>query len=87
MIKINKDSKNVPASLNNATTQQRRDELIEVGRYIDEGKYNNRYKGRDVKSRLKALYRGKCAFCEQCIEQFHVEHFRPKRIYYWLAYS
>lgn len=87
MIKVNKDSENVPASLNNATTQKRRDELIEVGRYIDESKYNNRYKGRDVKSRLKKLYRGKCAFCEQCIEQFHVEHFRPKRVYYWLAYS
>lgn len=87
MIKIDKDLENVPPSLTSQTTKQRRDELIEIGQYISQDKYDNRYKGQDVKRRLKELYRGKCAFCEQCIEQFHVEHFRPKRIYYWLAYS
>ena len=87
MIKIDKNLENVPPSLNNKTTRQRRNELIAAGNYIDHNKYNSRYKGKDVKQRLKDLYRGKCAFCEQCIEQFHVEHFRPKRIYYWLAYS
>lgn len=87
MIKVNKDLDNVPASLDNTTTQRRRNELIEAGRYIDENTYHSRYKQSDVKQRLKTLYRGKCAFCEQCIEQFHVEHFRSKSIYYWLAYS
>ena len=33
------------------------------------------------------IYHNKCAFCEQKVEQFHIEHFRPKKIYYWLAYS
>ena len=87
MIKIDKDVDNVPLSLDKPTTQKRRDELIDAGYYINQDKYHNRYKGADVKQRLKTLYRGKCAFCEQCIEQFHVEHFRPKSIYYWLAYS
>ena len=87
MIKVNKDLEDVPASLDNMTTQARRNELIKAGRYIDKNKYHNRYKQSDVKRSLKTLYRGKCAFCEQCIEQFHVEHFRPKSIYYWLAYS
>ena len=87
MIKVNKDLDNVPASLNNTTTQRRRNELIEAGRYIHKKKHHSRYKQPDVKARLKKLYRGKCAFCEQCIEQFQVEHFRPKSIYYWLTYS
>ena len=87
MIKVDKDVDNVPPSLDNPTTQKRRDELVKAGHYINQDKYHNRYKGTDVKQRLKILYRGKCAFCEQCIEQFHVEHFRPKSIYYWLAYS
>lgn len=87
MIKVDKDLENVPASLNSVTTQKRRNELIERGAYVNEDKYHQRYKQSDAKQRLKSLYRGKCAFCEQCIEQFHVEHFRPKRIYYWLAYS
>ena len=87
MIKIDKDVDNVPLSLDKPTTQKRRDELVKAGHYINQDKYHNRYKGTDVKQRLKILYRGKCAFCEQCIEQFHIEHFRPKSIYYWLAYS
>lgn len=37
---------------------------------------------------MKAIYHGKCAYCETLVEQLHVEHFRPKRGgYYWLAYS
>ena len=87
MINVDKDLTNVPASLDNVTTQRRRNELIKAGEYIHENKYHSRYKQPDVKQRLKKLYRGKCAFCEQCIEQFQVEHFRPKSTYYWLAYS
>jgi uncharacterized protein (TIGR02646 family) len=36
---------------------------------------------------LKDIYKNKCAFCEQRVEQLHVEHYRPKKIYYWLAFS
>ncbi|GEM63391.1 hypothetical protein SF1_13730 [Sphingobacterium faecium NBRC 15299] len=69
------------------TTHQRRTELIEKGSYIDTDVYNTRYKLTDIKTALRLIYNNKCAFCEQIIEQYHVEHYRPKSIYYWLAYS
>ena len=87
MIKIDKDSDDVPPSLDSLTTQQRRNELIQEGAYLRDKKYQRRYKQRDVKQKLEKIYRDKCGFCEQCIERFDVEHFRPKSIYYWLAYS
>ncbi len=87
MIKINKDLKVIPVSLNKEITQRKREELIAHGGYINEGKYNDWYKKPDVKAALIAIYHYKCAFCEQKVEQFQVEHFRPKSIYYWLAYS
>lgn len=103
MIKINKDLSNIPTSLKpptqdyfshpsrpiqqSNTTHLRRQELIDAGEYLNTRKYNDRYKYQDVKDALHALYHKKCAFCEQRIEVPHVEHFRPKSIYYWLAYS
>lgn len=101
MIKIEKDISKVPNSLQlpsdeffpdgipspPKTTHKRRLELIKNGAYIDEGNYNNRYKQSDTKKALKHIYKNKCAFCEQKVEQSHVEHYRPKYIYYWLAYS
>ncbi len=41
----------------------------------------------DIKKMLFDVYNGKCAFCEQKVEASHVEHFRPKSIYYWLAFA
>lgn len=103
MIKVNKDLTNIPRSLKPATaeffipptlphgtsqtTHQRRQELINQGSYIDNKNYNSRYKHNDIKNILHPLYHKKCAFCEQRSEVPHVEHFRPKTIYYWLAYS
>lgn len=103
MIKINKNLSNIPTSLKPATaeffplprqpyitsrkTHIRRIALINDGHYTDHANYNNRYKVKDVKNALDQLYHGKCAFCETKIEQSHVEHYRPKSIYYWLAYS
>ena len=69
------------------TTHERRMEIIVKGSYVDEGKYNDRYKIQDIKDALRDIYFGKCAYCEQWVEQSHVEHYRPKKIYYWLAYS
>ena len=69
------------------TTQRKREELLVAGGYIDDNNYNNRYKLEDVRSALNKLYHSKCAFCEQKIEQYHIEHYRPKNKYYWLAYS
>ena len=102
MIKIQKNINDVPESLIPAfpdlfpdrrvprpckTTHTRRKELINNGAYIDDANYNSRYKNKDIKEKLKEIYHGKCAFCEQKVEQLHVEHFRPKKIYYWLVYS
>ncbi len=77
----------VPNSLNHKTVQRKRSELIKAGCYIDEDLYNKYYKKEDVKQALKSLYHQKCAFCESKVEQLQVEHFRPKSVYYWLAYS
>jgi uncharacterized protein (TIGR02646 family) len=76
----------VPKSLQNKSTEKARESVINVGKYSD--KFDNRYKGKDVKKALADQYHHKCAFCEQKVEQFHVEHFRPKKGgYYWLAFS
>jgi uncharacterized protein (TIGR02646 family) len=101
MIKIDKDISAIPKSIMlpfpeffpsgipspPRTTHERRMEVISNNNYIDEGKYNERYKQQDTKIALENIYKNKCAFCEQRIEQSHVEHYRPKKNYYWLAYS
>ncbi|MDR3009460.1 MAG: HNH endonuclease [Sphingobacterium sp.] len=103
MIKINKDLSAIPNSLRPPTldyfpvpsrpstacrtTHLRRQEIIENNGYINREIYNSRYKYSDVKNALRDLYYNKCGFCEQRIEISHVEHFRPKSDYYWLAYS
>lgn len=90
MRKIEKDLTDIPKSLVVAEkhlTHKRRKELIAKGAYIDDAKYNSRYKTSDVKEKLNSLYHHKCAFCEDHAEQTHVDHYRPKTDYYWLAYS
>ena len=102
MIKVTKDINYVPKSLipafpdmfpngsvhqTSETTHRRRMEIINNGAYINDNNHNDRYKLDDIKEKLRIIYNGKCAFCEQKVEQLHVEHFRPKDTYYWLAYS
>lgn len=101
MIKVEKDLSDVPASLNSTKTNQRRKEVVKARGYPKDetiktnpaftattiSTYNNRYKHKDIKEQLEFIYNHKCAYCEQSIEGYHVEHYRPKDIYYWLAYS
>lgn len=101
MIKIEKDLTAIPDSLqlpldeffpsgvprSSKTTDKRRLELIAAGEYKDENIYNSRYKQSDTQIALKDIYNNKCAFCEQKVEQSHVEHYRPKSKYCWLTYS
>jgi len=102
MIKLEKNLLEIPISLvpafedlfvNNKipvkakTTHNRRMSVIAAETYTDDTNHNSRYKKRDVKIALNDIYHGKCAFCEQLIEQSHVEHYRPKSTYYWLVYS
>jgi uncharacterized protein (TIGR02646 family) len=71
------------------TTHERRIELANRGAYPAQKaeNYNNRYKQDDIKVALNALYHGFCAYCEEYAEALHVEHYRPKSTYWWLAYS
>ena len=95
MIKIEKDLENIPDSLLNENTLEKRDLCIKNGEYNK--KFNQRFKQRDTKELLKEIYNDKCAFCEQkivkCIDgtmqdcSSTIEHYRPKSIYYWLAFS
>ena len=95
MIKIEKNLAQVPASLveppvgrSAPTTHRRREAVFNARQYpASDSKTDARYKMPDIKAALWAIYHGKCAFCEQRVEQWHVEHFRPKSIYYWLAFS
>jgi len=93
MIKVSKNLNDVPKSLVHTSgtigsnTHTKRQELIDSISYIDTAPYNNRYKYSDTKEKLKVIYNGKCAFCENKVEQLHIEHYRPKAIYYWLAFS
>lgn len=103
MIKIEKDLTSIPASLipafidlfpgqervptTSRTTHYKRMSVINSGAYNDTTSFNNRFKLDEIRSRLTSIYKGKCAFCEQKVEQYHVEHYRPKATYYWLAFS
>lgn len=55
------------------------------------GKYcsSDLYKPLKVKVALDALYHKKCAYCEKSLKDAdrHIEHYRPKNPYYWLAFS
>lgn len=103
MIKITKDLHQIPQSLipayselfpglpvvpqKSRTTHEKRMLIISKGAYIESKDFSKRYKINDIRDSLSSIYKGKCAFCEQKIEQYHVEHYRPKSIYYWLAFS
>lgn len=102
MIKIDKDLdiEKIPKSLKSGVTEKRRNEIIVAQCYPNNttinrteftsknvSTYDSRYKHKDIKEKLNQTYKYKCCYCEQRIEQYHVEHYRPKSIYYWLSYS
>ena len=102
MIKIYKDYNDIPASLNilsegqTTKTHNVRIAMMRDKQYIKQA--DSQYKEADVKEKLEALYNHKCAYCEQYVEQYHVEHYRPKKGYhnhdgqahngyYWISLS
>lgn len=102
MIKINKDYDDIPASLSvpsegqTTKTHNVRIAMMRDKQYRKQA--NSQYKEGDVKEKLEALYHNKCAYCEQYVEQSHVEHYRPKngyqrnagqphKGYYWISLS
>jgi len=86
MIKVEKDFSDIPTIL----TQQAREDAfnnnVSSASYCDN---KNRYKVRLVQKKLNEIYHLKCAYCEHKLLDApkHIEHYRPKNIYYWLAYS
>lgn len=103
MIKIEKNAADIPQSLIPAfpdlfpsllsvpsiskTTHQKRMFIIQKKSYIDENDCNSRYKSDDIRIALNKIYHNKCAYCEQKVEQYNIEHYRPKKFYHWLAFS
>lgn len=83
MISINKP-KTVPSVLNDKTAQHGFQKNIDANSYVGKDIYKK------VKKELEEIYHCKCAYCETDIKAGgynHVEHYRPKNDYYWLAYS
>jgi len=87
MIKINKDLTKIPHSLSEEEANKARKEIIDNKKY--DKKYDNYYKKNDIKQLLKTIYNKKCAYCEKSIldNTPPIEHYRPKSVYYWLAFS
>jgi uncharacterized protein (TIGR02646 family) len=90
MRKVNKDFSNPPGSLNQKKTNQLREEVISKKKYpSQEKKYAEKYRKEDIKAALREIYNDKCAYCEKNISDtfYHIDHYRPKSIYYWQVYS
>lgn len=88
-----------PPSLSSSATNQQRNEACDYYRTWTPGDAGfgkfDRYREHDIQVALKALFHGKCAYCEKKLEKgfFEVEHYRPKSSapndphpgYWWLA--
>ena len=86
MIKIEKDISDIPAILKNSTREEA------FFKNIDSHGFNyglTLYKTKAIQDKLNEIYHNKCAYCEKDIsdDDKHIEHYRPKSRYYWLAYS
>ena len=86
MIKVEKDFDAIPVILNKANREEAFNINLSQKKYVDD---KNLYKVGSVQKVLNDLYHLKCAYCEQRLldSPKHIEHYRPKDIYYWLAYS
>jgi len=91
MIKVEKNFTNIPDIL---TPKPKRgksredvfNQNIASASYCDD---KHRYKVASIQKKLNEIYHLKCAYCEQKLLDApkHIEHYRPKDVYYWLAYS
>jgi uncharacterized protein (TIGR02646 family) len=72
---------------------------LHARKWQNSSSYKSPYQSKEVRKMLKFIYNDKCAYCEQWLilpkknqnksagNDLTVEHFRPKAVYYWLAYS
>lgn len=86
MIKIEKDFDAVPDILN-SDNRKKAFKKNTKNKKFDYGK--TLYKPDELKKQLHDIYHLKCVYCEDSLlnSPKHIEHYRPKDIYYWLAYS
>jgi len=86
MRKIEKDLSAVPTILNSPNRVEAFLKNIDSSNFTY-GK--GLYKTKAVEEKLCEIYHLKCAYCERDIsdDDKHIEHYRPKKRYYWLAYS
>ncbi|MBI1786218.1 MAG: hypothetical protein HYR60_01540, partial [Acidobacteria bacterium] len=78
----------IPAAVRGRTRIGRNLELLRAAQVAATFEFKPGY-WKDGKARLKAETHGKCAYCESKIDTVahgDVEHFRPKSVYWWLAY-
>jgi len=82
---LNKDTTKVLVSLTNIDAQSAFNHNIASTSYVSKDIYRNK----EVKKELNELYHRKCAYCEDTLLNHfkHIEHYRPKDIYFWLAFS
>ena len=84
MIKIEKDFANIPKILQSKNREEAFDKNVKDKKF-NHGK--TLYKPDELKNRLHKIYNFKCAYCEDTLLNApkHIEHYRPKDTYYWLA--
>ncbi len=80
MIHVDKTN-TVPKVLNDTTTIKNFEKNIKAKKFVGSERY------RKIRDELTDLYNNKCAYCEKYCDSTHIEHYRPKSIYFWLAYS
>lgn len=83
----------IPSAFRDDTPRERLIELMEEVKkqLAASGKFKLKFKSkwRDTKDQLLIETHGKCAYCETptAVNAFgDVEHYRPKSVYWWLAY-
>jgi len=90
MIKVEKNFDDIPNILTpNPSRGVSREAAFKQSIYKGEYTGENLYKVKSVQKILNSIYNLKCAYCEQKLLDApkHIEHYRPKKKYYWLAFS
>ncbi|AHJ12458.1 retron system putative HNH endonuclease [Sulfurospirillum multivorans] len=86
MTKVEKNFEDIPSILKHASRKDAFEKNVNARAYSF-GK--TLYKTKEAQKNLKEIYHLKCAFCEKKLldADKHIEHYRSKNTYYWLAYS
>lgn len=90
MIRIQRDRTKIPAAFTGPSRLSKASALVELAA-AGPPKFTNKESThwKKAKAQLKKEGGGKCAYCEaptSVVAHGDVEHFRPKTVYWWLAY-